>query len=80
MFLAGAVGTWTTTTRVAGHPLALVADRHSPTGGMDLDCLLYQVMRHRVVVLVVFDVVIDMHACLFDIGILVGLGSQYTAG
>ena len=76
MLLTGAVGALTITARVTGDPLSLMVDHYGAVGGLDFDGLLHQVVRHRVIVLVVLDVVIDMHAGLFDIGILVRLGTS----
>ena len=80
MLLTGAMGPLTIAAWVTGHPLTLVADRHAAIRGLDFDGLLYQVVWYRVIVLVVLDVVIDMHTGLFDIGILVRLGRQGPQG
>ena len=68
------------TARVAGDPLSLMVDRHGAVGGLDFDFLLDQVVRDGVIVLVVLDVVIDMHPGFFDMGILVRLGRQGPQG
>ena len=72
--------TWTLAAWVAGEPLTVVVDRYGVVRGLDFDFLLYQVVRYGVIVLVVLDVVIDMHPCFFDVGVLVRLGRQGPQG
>src|SRR5210317_1157836 len=73
MFRAGAVSTLAVAARMTGYPVAVAVDHHRGVAGMDFHRLLHQVVWHRVIVLVVFDVIIDMHSSLLDLGILIRL-------
>ena len=76
MFRTGAVSPLAITPWVAGDTLTVAVNSDQVVTGLNLDGLLYQVMRHRVIMLVILDVIIDMDAGLLDLGVLVRLRRQ----
>ena len=65
---------------VAGHAFALVEEFHHLGTQADLELLLDQRVGHRVVVAFDFDVVIDIDAGEFPLGIFIGLRGQGPEG
>ena len=61
---------------MAGDPLPFVEALHGTFGEAGLQALPDQLIRHRVVVSVDFDVVVDVHPHLLPLGELVGLRGQ----
>ena len=76
VFHTGTVCAFAVAARMTGDTLALMINRHRLTTGLDFNRLLHQMMGYRVIVFVIFNVVIDMHACLLNLGVLVGLSGQ----
>jgi len=65
-------------TLMAGHPCALVEDFDDLRTETDLELLLDQSVGHGVIVAVDFHVVVDVDAHQFPLGILLGLGGQWS--
>ena len=65
---------------VAGDPFALVEDFHHLGSEAHLELLLDQALGHGVVVPGHFDVVVDVDADQCPLGILIGLGGQWSEG
>ena len=56
--------------------MTLMVYRHGVIMGLYLHPLLDEMMRNGVIMLVIFNVVINMHACLLDLGVLVRVCRQ----
>ena len=65
---------------VGRNPFAFVEDLDAAIGDTRPELLFGQGMRHRVVVLGDFHVVVEAGAALFPFGVLVGLGRQRFEG
>ena len=59
---------------MAGDALAFVETLNGGYRHAHIELPFDQVMRHRVIVALDFDVVIDMHACLFPFGVFIRVG------
>lgn len=64
---------------MAGHPLALLEDLHGVGGKPDLELLTLQFMGHAVIVIVDFDVVVDVDGGNLPLGIFVGFVRQWQS-
>ena len=76
MLRTGGMPAFDEAVHMAGNTLPLMINGDGAITGLDFNRLFDQVVRHRVVVFLVFDVVIDMHLGLFDLGVLIGLWGQ----
>lgn len=59
-------------TGMAGHALAFAKDLHGVVGEPDLESFAFKFIRHAVVVIVDFDVVVDVDGGKLPFGVLVG--------
>ena len=55
------------------HPLAFLESFHGVGGQPDIEFLTYQPERHAVIMLVDFDVIVDVDGGQFPLGVLVSL-------
>ncbi|MNN07897.1 hypothetical protein D3C81_1207330 [compost metagenome] len=65
----GSVAAFVLRAQVAGHTLVGVEAFHRLRGQAYFELVLHQLVRHRVVVAVDFDVVVDVHSHLFPFGV-----------
>ena len=59
---------------MGGNPLALVEDLDGAVGEPGPELVLGQRVRHRVIVLVDLDMIIEAGSALLPFGVLIGLG------
>lgn len=73
MLCTGAVRPLAVAARMTGDPLTVAVEDNRTGTGLDLNSLFNQVVGHRVIMLVVLDVIVDVHTGLLDLGILLRL-------
>src|SRR5690606_31929388 len=76
MLGTGTVRSFAVAARMTGHPPAMAINGNGGVGCLYLYLLFHQMMRYRVVVLVVLDVVIDMHSRVLNLGVLIRVCRQ----
>src|SRR5664279_3676282 len=70
---------WIIFPNMGGDAFVQEIDLYQLVTGMQLNLFAYEVMRHRVQVMVVNQVIIDIDAGIFDVGVLVSvLAVSYT--